>query len=140
MQHTIPFLSGINGCVFKLFWGNGYVVIKGKTFLRQRTIIQSSLDLFLRKGTKDRHYSKFFEYIKAHTGSSFEVEILYLDENPYQLLINEQTWLEKCKNDINCMNTIFDAYIPKGIQGSRKSWINRGHYLNFKMWQKRRVI
>lgn len=140
MQYQIQPLPAINGCVFKLFWGEAYVIIKGKTFMRQRTIIQNSLDFFLRKGSRDKHYQKFFEHIKSHHYGNFTVEILFESEKPYQLLKTEQIWLDKCKTDPNCMNTIFDAYIPIGIQGSRKSWINRGHYLNFKMWQKRRVI
>jgi hypothetical protein len=136
----IPFIPDVQGCVFKLYWSKFYIVIKVKTFLRQRTIIQESLDRFLRKGTPDHHYTSFFEYIKDHPGENFRVEVLFESENPYMLLKHEQIWLDKSKNDIYCLNTIFEAYIPKGIQGSRRSWINRGHYLNFRMWLKRRVI
>ena len=44
--------------------------------------------------------------------------------------------LNKNKNNPNCMNVNSHAYIPKNIQGKRKAWINRGHYLNFMNWLK----
>ena len=134
----IEYIANTEGCVYKLFWGEIYVIIKCKTFARSKTIIEQSLDRFLNRGGKDILYHRFFTYIKMHPFYSFRVKILLNSDNPYQLLIKEQEWLDKAKDDHNCFNISFDAYVPHGIQGKRKAWINRGHYLNFMIWKKRR--
>ena len=85
----------------------------------------------------DKLYEKFFDYIKEYPFYEFRVEFLFESENHYQLLIHEQQELDKAKNDEDCFNTSFMAYVPKGIQGKRKAWINRGDYLNFMQWMKK---
>lgn len=132
----IPYQS-VNGCVFRLYWGEKYVVIKCKTFARAKTLIETSLSYHFKTGMHDHLYEKFFEYIKFNPDHHFKPDILYQSDNPYHLLIFEQQELDKGKQDTNCMNIYFDAYIPKLIQGKRKAWINRGHYLNFRMWLKK---
>lgn len=136
---TIEPHPGLEGCVYKLFWGEVYVIIKCKTFARSKTIIEQSLDRFLNKKGKDILYHRFFTYIKMHPFYSFRVKILLKSDNPYQLLIKEQEKLDEAREDLNCFNISFDAYVPHGIQGKRKAWINRGHYLNFMIWKKRRL-
>ena len=127
----------VKGCVFKLFWGEKYVIIKCHLLARAKTNIETSLSYHLKTGMHDKLYEKFFDYIKSHPFYSFSVEILFQSDNPYQLLVHEQIELDKAKQDHNCMNTSFDAYVPKKIQGNRKAWVNRGHYLNFMQWLKK---
>jgi hypothetical protein len=127
------------GCVFRLSWGEKYVIVKAKTFVRAKTIIEQSLHAYLVRGKQDLLYNRFFGYIKLHPGLGFVVKILYKGDNPYQLLKHEQIFLDKSRLDPNCFNQTFDAYVPKGIQGKRKSWINRGHYLNFCLWRKKHL-
>lgn len=136
---TIPQLPyhNIKGCVFKLFWGEKFVIIKCRTYARAKTIIEQSIFYHLKTGMNDKLYNNFFDYIDNNSDHSFEVEIIYQNNNPYKLLIAEQTELNKAKDNPNCMNVNSEAYIPKGIQGNRKAWINRGHYLNFKNWRKK---
>lgn len=124
----------VNGCVFKLFWGEKYVIVKCKMFARAKTNIETSLFYHLKTGMHDRLYEKFFDYIKSHPFYEFQLQIIFKSDNHYQLLVHEQEELDKSKDDNNCMNTTFMAYVPKGIQGKRKAWINRGDYLNFMQW------
>jgi hypothetical protein len=129
--------QNINGCVFKLFWGEKYVIVKCKMFARAKTIIEESLGYYI-KGTKmrDKLYDNFFQYIRTTPFYSFRDEILYKGDNPYHLLKQEQLALYNGEHDVNCMNVRFESYYPKLIQGKEKYWINRGHFLNFKRWQK----
>lgn len=131
-------IPDLGACICKIFWGDAYVVAKCRTFARLKTIIEDSLDRYLRKGKHDLMYERFFFYIKAYPNCNFRVKVLFKSENPYELLVKEQEWLDKSKFDLNCMNNSWDAYIPKGIQGDRKAWINRGHYLNFMNWKRNR--
>lgn len=133
----IDIIPDLKGCVYKLFWGEKYVVIKCKTFLRSKTIMEQSLGYFLKRNHPDKHYTPFFEYIKSHPFYKFSTEVLYQHNNPYRLLIFEQLELENSQPDVNCLNISFDAYIPVNIQGKRKTWITRGHYLNFMHWLKK---
>jgi hypothetical protein len=133
----IDLIPDLEGCVYKLFWGEVYVIVKAKTFIRSKTIIESSLERFLEKNKRDLMYHRFFSYIKDHPHMNFRVKILLKSDNPYRLLIKEQEELDKCHSDLNCFNNSFVAYVPKGIQGKRKAWINRGHYLNFMIWRKK---
>jgi hypothetical protein len=132
-------IPDLEGCVYKLFWGEVYVIVKCKTFVRSRTIIEQSLNAYTSRGKRDLLYHRFFDYIKTHPFYSFRVKVLLKSDSPYQLLIKEQEELDKAKPDLNCFNNSFEAYVPKGIQGSRKAWINRGHYLNFMIWKKKRA-
>lgn len=133
----IPY-HNIQGCVFKLFWGERYVIVKCKMFARAKTIIEQSLKYHLKTGMHDKLYEKFFSYIKSTPFHSFQVEILLESNNPYQLLKKEQSELDLCKTDINCMNTSFEAYVPQFTQvNGVGSWINRGYYLNFCIWRKK---
>lgn len=135
MSLKLPY-HNIKGCVFKLYWGEKFVIIKCKTYARAKTIIEQSIVYHFKTGMNDKLYNNFFDYIDSNSDHQFVVEIIYQNDNPYQLLVAEQQELNKSKADPNCMNVNTEAYIPKRIQGNRKAWINRGHYLNFKNWRK----
>ncbi len=127
------------GCVFKLFWGEKYVIVKCKYFARARTLIETGLKYFLKNNHHDNLYHKLFLHIKNTPFNTFNVEFLFKRDNPYELLKNEQIELDKSCTDNNCLNTSFEAYIPKYTQvNGKKSWINRGYYLNFHQWLKKR--
>jgi hypothetical protein len=134
----IDLIPDLEGCVYKLFWGEVYVIVKCKTFVRSKTIFEQSLDRFLNRNGEDILYHRFFTYIKTHPFYSFRVNVVLRSNNPYRLLVKEQELLDESRSDLNCFNVSFDAYVPKGIQGKRKAWINRGHYLNFMTWKKKR--
>jgi hypothetical protein len=129
---------GVKGCVFKLFWGDAYIIAKCHYFDWYKNTIEQALYSHFKKNKPDLLYNRFFGFIRTHPFYTFRVKILFQSESPYRLLCREQEELEKAQADANCFNTSFEAYVPKGIQGKRKSWISRGTYLNFMMWKKRR--
>jgi hypothetical protein len=54
-------------------------------------------------------------------------EVVYdgAKEPEFELLKKEQEWLNQCKNDPDCLNNNFDAYIPKWITAKDASLFNK---------------
>lgn len=143
MACQIPILPGVNGCVYKLWYANRYVIVKCKTLFRSAQNIESGLDYFFKgtpKGRKEEDfYHEFFVHVQMHPFEQFKIELLLVSDNPYQLLKAEQKALWYAEKDAQCLNQKFDAYIPQFTQVNGKgSWINRGYYLNFCIWKKRK--
>lgn len=142
MTYKIQILPGIEGCVYKLWYANRYIIIKCKTLWRSAQNISSGLDYFLKgtpKGRKEEDYfHEFFCHVQMNPFQEFKIELLLSSNNPYQLLKAEHLALQKAKNDPQCLNQSFEVYIPKFTQVNGKgSWINRGYYLNFMIWKKK---
>lgn len=142
-------LAEIKGNVFKLYYGEKYIVIMGKTLLRQVETIRNDLNRYFKETklgrTPNNLYFKFYDFIYNTPGLNFNFELILQSEKPYQLLKCCQSELDKGNKDDNCMNMVFEPYINKELQKPLKSrkfiwWINRGEYLNFRKWQKQRVI
>lgn len=134
-----------NHVVYKLWYHEKYVVIAAKTIQRSIQNLNIGLQYFFKNTPKGRNpndlYYKFYNHVADNPFDSFRVEILYETANPYKHLIAEQTLLWAAKNDENCLNKSFDAYIPQNTQvNGKKSWINRGFYLNFMMWKKKKEL
>lgn len=151
---TIPDnLKEVKGCVFKLYYGDKYVISMGRTLAWPIKSIQDDIDRYSDNmpsaKSKERLYWKFCQYVKKAKPHEYRIEVLLESESPYQLLKFCQLELDKAKDDINCLNTFFTPYISKRIQTAHKflkerkysdgtknvAWINRGHYLNFRHWQ-----
>ena len=70
---------------------------------------------------------------------------IYTNNNDWNHIVMAQTGekaieIMKAKEDSKCLNLYFDPYIPNGTnRGNRKSWINKGYYLNFMQWKKKQV-
>ncbi len=144
MAYEIHIPANIEGCVYKLWYANRYVIVKCKTIVRSVQNIKSGLDYFFKgtpKGRKDDDFfHEFFTHVQLHPFENFEIEMIFASNNPYELLKTEQAELFKAKYDPQCLNQSFDAYIPKFTQvNGKKSWINRGYYLNFMIWKKKRL-
>lgn len=147
---TVPYnLKEIKGCVFKLFYGDKYIVVMGKTLVRQVEMINNDIDRYFKNTQMGRSegniYFRFYYYIHSNPDLSFRFELVLQSENAYHLLKTCQIELDKGSKDDNCCNMIFEPYINKDIQRPIKNrkfiwWINRGSFLNFKRWQKRRVM
>src|SRR6185503_6497455 len=125
MSYKLPY-HNIKSCVFKLYWGEKFVIIKCRTYARAKTIIEQSIFYHLKTGMNDKLYNSFFDYIDTNSEQQFTFEVITEEKNPYLLLIAEQKELNANRDNPNCMNVNTTAYIPKGIQGNRKTWINRG--------------
>ncbi len=138
-------LPNIKSCVYKLWYKDKYIIEKCKTLSISVSKLEKGLQCFIKntpngRDTKNLAYD-FFNYILWNGGGELRVEVIFEHSNPYQLLKREQEELDKARDDENCLNQRFDAYIPIFTQtNGRGSWINRGYYLNFCMWKKKRVI
>jgi hypothetical protein len=104
--------------------------------------IRTGLKYFLKntpKGRKEEDYfHEFFLHVVDNPFEDFKIEVVLASNNPLQLLICEQKELNRAKYDPRCLNTDFDAYVPQFTQvNGKKSWINRGYYLNFMQWKKK---
>ena len=140
MAYEIPILPNINGCIYKLWYLNKYIIVKCKTLFRSKENIESGLKYFFKntpKGRKETDYFHlFFVFVLDNPFNDFSIEIIFESENPLELLKREFLEKQKAKSDENCLNNSFDVYVPKNTQvNGKKSWINRGYYLNFMQWR-----
>jgi hypothetical protein len=144
MHYHIQCDENITSCVYKLHYNGMYLIEKCKTLPVSVQKLQNGLNAFI-KGTEKgrRGYNlayRFFSYILWNEGHEVTVEVILESKNPYQLLKAEQIALDEAKSDPNCLNLSFDAYIPVHTQvNGVGSWINRGYYLNFCIWKKKRL-
>lgn len=141
-------------CVFKLYYGEKYVVLMGKTLFRQVEIIRYNLAYYFKRGDhkierknkSDQDFcTDFYKYIHDNPGKDFRIEVVIEDPNPYKLLQSNQIELDKGFNNDDCLNINTQPELSKYIQmpalyrsgkyKNYKHWINRGYYLNFRKWQ-----
>lgn len=144
MIFDIEIPEKIEGCVYKLWYADRYIILKCKTLARSVFGIKNDLHYFLRGtkgGTKENDlYYDFYVHVQEFPFENFKIEIILASNNPLELLKTEQIELEKSYEDQKCLNKDFDAYVPKLTQvNGKKSWINRGYYLNFMQWKKKRA-
>src|SRR5690242_17623892 len=144
MNHQIDVPENIEGCVYKLWYADKYIILKCKTLARSIFGIKTDLHYFFKGtpgGTKESDlYFDFYVHVQEVPFQKFKVEIILSSNNPLELLKCEQIELEKAYDDPNCMNKSFEVYIPKHTQvNGKKSWINRGYYLNFMQWMRKRA-
>jgi len=146
---TIPItIVDTEECVYKLFYGDKYVVVMAKLLWRSIDSINQDLERYhigVPKTVKEGLYGRFCQYVVDNPGLKFRFEILLVSENPYQLLKCCQIELDKSKEDSNCLSTNTEPYLSYRIQTPpfymrgkaqvEKYWINRGYYLNFRKWQ-----
>jgi hypothetical protein len=134
-----------DGCVFKLHYDGKYIVVMGKTLIRQIESIENDISRFTTKNKKSLYY-RFCKHVKENPGKEFTIEIVLVSDNPYQLLKTTQSLLDiGVKEKRKCCNKHSKPFISKSIQAPRNSaktphWISRGHYLNFRSWQKKRHL
>lgn len=134
----IPNLAG--HVVYKLSYKEKYVIVAGKTIQRSIQNINVGLKYFFLNTKKGRNpddrYYNFYCYVADNPFDSFSVEVISESESPLLFLKSEHAELQKAKDDPNCLNKVFDVYIPQFTQvNGKKSWINRGYYLNFMNWK-----
>lgn len=141
-MYKISIIPGVQGCVYKLWYADRYVVVKAKTLVRSVQTIEVDLGYFFTEREKEKNlYYDFYIHIEANPGHEFKIELILQSNNPFELLKAEFLALEHGYGDEKCMNKEFEPYIPKNTQRKgKKSWINRGYYLNFMNWKKKHLI
>ena len=123
-------------CVYKLSFGRGYVIVKGKQLYGSLKQIQKSLNQYAKGSEAQRKktnlYYKFFAYVVKHPNNTFKVKVLLHSENTYKLLKAEQHYIKKGKKDKFCMNVRNGAYIPKwNSEEGKFNWIPQNSVLNY---------
>lgn len=141
-------------CLYKLYYGDKYIIAKGKTLAGSVFLIEKGYAYFIAGGGgtgrrhlggegqkegdgKNTYYRKFYTYIKKNPGLEFRIEVILEDNNGYQLLKAEQVELNKAFRDKKLMNNNITSYIPQ-YRAKTKSygWISRAHVMNFKRFVK----
>lgn len=140
----------IESCLYKLYYGDRYVIVKGKTLAGSVYLIEKGYAGFLAGGklaergfglkawkSKNAYYFKLYSYMKKFPSLQFRVEVLLESNNGYQLLKHEYIELQKCIRDKKCLNSNVTSYIPQFREETKSyGWISKAHVLNFKKFLK----
>lgn len=143
MWYQINSFPSVQGhVVYKLWYSGKYIVVAGKTIQRSVQNINVGLKYFFQNTPKGRNpedrYYKFYCFVADNPFDSFSVELLHETTSPYEFLKLSHIVLQNARTDDNCLNNVFDVHIPQFTQvNGKKSWINRGFYLNFMEWKKK---
>lgn len=151
----------VSSCVFRLWYGDKYVIVKGKSLSMAVLMIQRGLAYFFYgggstgKGTragvkgagykegdgKGSFYFQFNSFVKANPGLKWRIEVLIISDNGYKLLKREQQELEAAIDDKGCLSSNVEAYIPKFRKETNLygGWIKPTHVLNFKKYLKKPI-
>jgi hypothetical protein len=143
---------GIGGCVFKVFYGDKYIISMGKYL--KNALDMLNIDISGMKNKRDSLFKKdkggqfiiFSDYVYNNPDHEFKVDILLRSNNPYRLLKRCQVELDDAIADRDCLNSFFIPFLSRKIQcpikwwserekkKNKPYWINRGHYLNYRKW------
>lgn len=105
--------KNINECVYRLNYGDKYVIVKGKTLAGSLFFIQKGYGWFRESiAKKDVLYLHFYRYIKDNPGKKFRVFVFTKTKNPYFLLKREQQELDKGRYNPNMLNNRTESYMP----------------------------
>ncbi len=141
-------------CVYKLFYGERYVIIKAKVLAGSIFLFEKGYAAFIGAGGgtgwgnggqgqkewdgTNTFYFKFYTYIHNNPGLKFRVEILLETNDPYQLLKREEQELRRCMNDKKCYNSNITAYIPKFRSKTNSyGWISKRNVADFRRFLSR---
>jgi len=143
----------VESCVYKLYHGNKYVIVKGKTLTGSVHLIEKGYQAFMTAGGGtgrgqggqgqnewdgvNTYYLKLYKYIYDNPKLISRIEILNESNSGYELLKTEHIELQKSIKDKNCINNNVQAYIPKYRKSTNSyGWISKAHVLNFQKFLK----
>jgi hypothetical protein len=151
----------ILACVYRLWYGDKYVIVKGKNLAGSVFLIQKGLAYFIAGGGKaseqsaagvkgeghkegqgkNTFYFQFYTHVKTNPSLNWQVEVIIESDNGYQLLKGEQIELAAAIADKRCLNSNVEAYIPKFRAKSSMygDWIKPAHVLCFKKFLKQPI-
>lgn len=127
----------IGNCVYKLFYNKRYVFVKAKNCYGSLKMIEKSLNQFMKGSDAQRKpdnlYLHLFNYVKAHKGGTWDIEIMSKPEDTeYQLLMLEEELITASKKDKNCLNNIKGAYINQWNPETQEyNWLPKPAVANF---------
>lgn len=138
-------LKEIQGCVYRVWYGNYYIVVMGKTFARSLTSIINDLNRFkkgVREGKSEHNiYLNFYLHILSNPDRDFQVQMLFKSDSPFKLLKWCQIALAEGEAQESCLNSKYTPYINQNIQHNKvakekRGQVSRGTVLNFLKWRK----
>jgi hypothetical protein len=111
----------VGSCVYKLFYGDKYVIVKAKTLSGSIYLFQKGLMGFLNASgimgkegyTENTFFFRLYKGIKKTPKQPFRIEILLESNDPYSLLVAEQAYLNESIKDKKCLNVNVLSYVPK---------------------------
>ena len=126
--------SEVGSCVFRLYYGDRFIIVKGKYLAFSLKLIRDALASFITYRHKETDHKghqnlKFFTWVRRcldrNCPKSFRVVMVKQSPDPYELLCAEQEELLACISNKKCCNRNLTAYIPlynekKGAYG----WID----------------
>lgn len=143
------YVVDIKACVYKLYYGEYYIIIMSNSIYRSIWSINDDLARYYsyngQERSKDGLYGKFCKHVLANPKQKFRFEMLFVSDSPYEILKACKLALDSAKEDTYCLNTSYEPFVSKRIQTNpkyltkaateHKYWISRGHYLNYKKWE-----
>lgn len=124
---------GSPAAVYKIWFGQKYLIWKGKSLLQSCQFIAEGIERYIRLQKKDESDYLFHvcRHIKATRCQMGKVEVIDSEFlkgsstviNGYKMLVVEQDELDKCSEDPMCLNNNEQAYIP--------SWVSDGDQNKF---------
>lgn len=158
LRRNLPESSG----VYKIFYGDKYLVVKGKTISGSLFLLVKGYGYFLYGGQGsgnkaeeigngrkltvgvNEHYWKFYSYVKTHPKLEWRLEIILRSDSGYRLLRAEQEALDAGVKDKNMLNSNVQAYIPKLREANKEKhtlamygWLTPQAVTRFLNWQNR---
>lgn len=119
---------GQESCVYKIWADEKFMIWKGRSLsqsvAQSSETIERALRVPIRTGNP---FEKLVDFIKERRCLFAEVEPIYYPANAFELLKAEHTLLLQEKDNPQCINTIFEAYVPE--------WIPVGHKESFVEWK-----
>lgn len=136
-------------CVYKLYYGDRYVVVKGKTLAGSIYLIERGYVAFIAAGGgtgrgrggegqkewdgTNSYYFQFYSYIYDNPDFSYKVEVILETNDAYRLLKTEYLVLKSCLKDKKCLNSNVTSYIPKfSVKTGTYGWITKRNVTDFR--------
>lgn len=141
ISFSLPEMKSEIGCsLYKLYYGNKYIIHKGKTLAGSLFLIQKGYAYFFgynhqTKDNRNHYYFKFYNYIRKHPGLEYRVELLLQTEDALEILKSEQLELWKTFKDKKCLNNNITSYIPVYREKTDSyGWISKEQVELFNLW------
>lgn len=124
--------------VYKLWYGQKYIIVKGKTIGGSLFLIERGFSWFNKKMDNNGIlYRHFYSYIKSKPSLSFELEIILKSADALCILKKEQDELDKARYDRYCLNNQIEAYLPQYNEATGMyGWIEKSAILSFQKYLK----
>lgn len=125
----------IESCIYKLYYGKKYVIVKGKTLSGSIYLIEKGYANFITAwgGVKGKecddvnsYYKKFYIYIHKNPKLQFKIEVILESNNGYELLLKEHIELNLSMHDKKCLNNNVESYVPKFREKTQSyGWLSK---------------